>query len=479
MAAESAQFTPMTFDAANKWLASRVNYPTKMTSAKLALDPEFDARVRMHCFFSAKVNDANVLEDIRTELADYAAGTADKATARWRIKTALARHGYNADDVGMTDTPPAGMDEDEWKKRKAITNLASTRRVDLILDQNARMAWAAGRDEVSLQPAVMERWPYWRYLSRDDGRERPSHGALHNLILLKTNPFWATHTGPWDFGCRCDKEDADEAEAREYGTGQAVTTENPDGSQTAKIVNPATGAAGIEIPPSPSGFVFRSDEPFAEFDMGRVKNLDMRREIRESLEIAAGTYQTGKKSILSFAAANPVPEEARIRVDWKSEGLASSEQWDALPRPERAEPRDAKARLESGIRLTDIEGGDVVLGQGVLDHWNGLDGSEAIDENNIYGRLRKLNMAVRTVEAPKEIWRVYDRQHGSWQRTYVQKFEGRNERKFTGCLVAVNEDTGDARTYFPHDARKLDNGRHGAERIYGERKETASDGASS
>lgn len=290
----------MTRSAANEWLASRVNVATDMTSRELSLSPDFDARVRAHAFFSAQVAKADALEAVRAELEAYAGGETDLATARWRAKTALTRIGYAADDVGMADEPPAGMDAETWRKRKAITNLASTRRLDLILQQNARMGWAVGRRRVSMDPAVKKRWPYFRYISRDDRRSRPEHAALHGLVLPKDDPFWHSHTPPWDFNCRCDLEDADEDEAEKTGKGTAATHGQPDGSQRASVDNPVTGAKREILPPE-SGFVFRVDEPFGTFDMARVRNLDMRRAVHAA--VLGEAQRTGAGLTLRGAGA--------------------------------------------------------------------------------------------------------------------------------------------------------------------------------
>lgn len=274
----SIEARPMTFDAGNEWLRSRVTTPKGMTSAELAMDPEFGARVRAHSFFSAQVEQANVLEAIRQELDRYAVGEIDLATARWRCKTALTRLGYAADDVGMSDTPPAGVDADEWAALKRIMNLASTRRLDLILQQNARMGWAVGRKRVGMHPAVRKRWPNWRYIARRDKRTRSTHAALDGLVLGKDDPFWDTHTPPWEFRCRCDIENSDEAP-----TATADTSENADGSQTARVTDAATGEV-LDVPPSESGYVFRSDEPFGTLDMSRIHNVTMREAVERRLQ---------------------------------------------------------------------------------------------------------------------------------------------------------------------------------------------------
>lgn len=267
----------MEFKAADSWLKSRVSVPTDMTSGQLALAPDFPPRVRMHSFFSARVTEANILEGLREQVDLLAAGKINIATARMRLKTFLAGQGIPADDVGMTGKPPPGVDEETWKARKSVTNLASTRRLDLILRQNSAMAHAVGRREVSMQPAVRKRWPYFRYLARMDGRERASHGGFNNLVLPKQHPFWHTHTGPWDFGCRCDVEDADEAEAKQYGKGQVAGT---------KVVNPGTGKV-MEILDNESGFVFDVEEALSgdpdSFDWDSIKNTMLREKVKKAI----------------------------------------------------------------------------------------------------------------------------------------------------------------------------------------------------
>ena len=291
----------MEFKAAQNWLKSRVSVPTDMTSSQLAFSPDFPARVKAHAFFSARVTEANILEQLREQVNQLAAGEINIATARMRLKTFLAGQGIPADDVGMTGKPPAGVDEKTWKARKSVTNLASTRRLDLILRQNSAMAHAVGRREVSMQPAVRQRWPYFRYLARMDGRQRATHGRYNNLVLPKQHPFWHTHTGPWDFECRCDVEDADEAEAKEYGKGQVAGT---------KVFNPATGQTFEDLP-NESGFEFDIEEALAgdpeNFDWGQIKNAVLREKVRKQVTEKVQTTMGG-------GAADDIEMTADVRL---------------------------------------------------------------------------------------------------------------------------------------------------------------------
>jgi len=272
-----------TYNAANEWLSRRRNLPAALGSRALALAPEFPAGAKMQAFFSARVTSASILEALREQVQRLAEGEINLATARMEMKTFLASQGIPSDDVGMTDEPPAGVSEDEWQERKKITNIASTRRLDLIFRQNAAMAHAVGRHQVATDPDIVERWPYYRYIARDDRATRPTHAALDNLVLPKTDPFWASHVPPWEFNCRCDVEDTDQAEADDLGgVGQvAELQELPEGAQNARVLNQRTGEL-VEIPPSPSGYVFRIDAAYSadpgNYDWGSISNVLMRDE---------------------------------------------------------------------------------------------------------------------------------------------------------------------------------------------------------
>lgn len=279
---------PLTFDDANRWLAKRVNVPTGMTSAQLALAPDFGARVRMHAMFSARVTSTKVLDALRGEVESYVRGETDIASSRARLKTFLSRQGVAPDDVARAETPPPGMDPDEWQARKRISNLASTRRLDLVLRQNAGMAHALGNRQVSMHPAVKRRYPYFRYDARSDAR--PTHAALDNLVLPKDDPFWHTHTPPWEFGCRCDLEDADLDDVQTHGTARTVVRENPDGTQSGTVATAAGKTINFDAPQS--GFVFRVDSAFDKPDWDLIPDGPLKGIVMREWQSAFGDNET-------------------------------------------------------------------------------------------------------------------------------------------------------------------------------------------
>ena len=179
------------YSAADAFLSRRLSVGTQMGTKAIA--GALQAKLRQCAFFSAKVGEARIVTALR-ELSDaYSSGRIGRAEARSRLKEFLEQ------EPGAAELP----------------RLAKTARLNLILDQNARMAAAVGRWQVAMDKDVMERFPYWRYIAGPNPRD--SHKVLDGLILRKDDPFWASHFPPWEFNCNCDLEEVDEEEAAAAG----------------------------------------------------------------------------------------------------------------------------------------------------------------------------------------------------------------------------------------------------------------------
>ena len=59
--------------------------------------------------------------------------------------------------------------------------------------------------------------PYLRYSSLNDGRTRPSHLDLNNIVRHIDDLFWYTHYPPNGFQCRCGVDALTEAQAKKQG----------------------------------------------------------------------------------------------------------------------------------------------------------------------------------------------------------------------------------------------------------------------
>ncbi|WP_066667361.1 MULTISPECIES: phage minor head protein [unclassified Sphingomonas] len=82
-----------------------------------------------------------------------------------------------------------------------VVQLGSPRRLKTIFQVNMRTAYQAGRWQRIVEQK--KTYPYLRYTSVLDGREREEHGAWHGTLLPIDDPWWDTHYPPCGWNCRC------------------------------------------------------------------------------------------------------------------------------------------------------------------------------------------------------------------------------------------------------------------------------------
>lgn len=171
------------------------------------------------------------------EAVDYIAGKAavpqsvyKKLLPELRAR-AVAVAGIEALDVvqRVRDTIaelPAGGDWDELKKR-IIGELgpyfeedAAAARAELLLRMHGWQGYAAAQYRELEE--MKDAFPYRQYLSSEDSRVRPTHAALHGVVLPADSPFWHNHTPPWEWGCRCDVVGLTEADAEDVKAADAA-----------------------------------------------------------------------------------------------------------------------------------------------------------------------------------------------------------------------------------------------------------------
>jgi SPP1 gp7 family putative phage head morphogenesis protein len=104
---------------------------------------------------------------------------------------------------------PQGADWDKAKETIAAelepyldNEEASLRRAELLLRLHVFRAYAA--TNFRLMEAHRDTFPYRQYIATNDTNVRDTHAALHGKVFPSTSPFWETHTGPWEWGCRCE-----------------------------------------------------------------------------------------------------------------------------------------------------------------------------------------------------------------------------------------------------------------------------------
>ncbi len=64
-------------------------------------------------------------------------------------------------------------------------------------------AYGAGKVTALRDPDVKQYFPMWQYVAIDDDRVRDEHIALEGFTAEPDDPFWLSHTPPWDWNCRC------------------------------------------------------------------------------------------------------------------------------------------------------------------------------------------------------------------------------------------------------------------------------------
>ena len=172
-----------------------------------------------------------------------------------------------------------------------MSNLASTGRLNLILEQNARMAYAVGRWQEGMDPDIKERFPCWRYVGTTSAAPRDSHARYVGHVYAKDDPIWHKIFPPSDFGCKCSVEDCDDPPEK----------------------------APKEISKAESGFSFDPAHAFEEFDLGSVKDDAARAKVHDGLlafcqkgNFSASFYNAQPQKLLPESYREPgIIEEIR------------------------------------------------------------------------------------------------------------------------------------------------------------------------
>ena len=194
-------------------------------------------------FMVAGATKADLLADLRKAVGEAVQG-GSIGEFRKAFDQAVAKHGW----TGWTgEGSKVGQ---AWRTR-------------VIYQTNVATSYAAGRRKQLLDPALLARRPYWRYVHNDSVvHPRPHHKRWGDmrLTLRHDHPFWETHFPPNGWGCKCRV-----VAVAQPGEGDA--TEPPEGWSQA---SPTTGA--------PEGI----DEGF-DYAFGARSDDDLRSFVQEKL----------------------------------------------------------------------------------------------------------------------------------------------------------------------------------------------------
>ena len=151
---------------------------------------------------------------------------------------------------------------------RAITNLASSARLNLIIDQNASMARAVGDYERMYSSVNKKLFPYVIYHASVGSRTpRSEHQRYDGMIFEKDDPWLKTHWPPWDFNCHCRLENCTDKKAH----------------KTPDLIQPPTPAEKVTVD-TKSGYSFDPAHAFEKFDYSAIKDPDLQDKAKSGVE---------------------------------------------------------------------------------------------------------------------------------------------------------------------------------------------------
>lgn len=370
--------------------------------------------LREKCFFSARVNDAEVLGKMR-ELIGKAVDSSkrnpnealvsqDKFISE--MKSFLASRGYTMGGSKLTD-------------------ITSRRRLGLIYDMNVQEAREYARyvrgqdaDALDMYPAQEFARVESRRVPRTDWpmRWRAAGGKIRGgrMVALKSDPVWTNLSRfgrpypPFDYGSGMGVEDIDREEAVELGL-------LPDDEPADEIPDfDIALEAEVSLDRIPEDMV---DSIIKETPNARVEN--------------------GK---LKMSDKKPLPTWKDLELEdtkkWKPSGIKFS----------RSSISDAKQALKSG-EFVSTPIGKIGFNEAVLKDWQKYSDEVVNDRLSYYGVAKQIAANAR------EVWRQGN------QMTLVNIYE--NAKGKTRGFVVVVEDGMVVRTYFAKDLNALNNARKG------------------
>ena len=376
--------------------------------------------LREKCFFSARVNDAEVLGKMRELL-----GTAIDSSKRDSSKAIVSQDKFISEMKDFLHSRGYSIGGSK------LTDITSRRRLGLIYDMNiqeareyARYVRGQDADALDMYPAQEFLRVENRRVPREDwpARWRVAGGKIRGgrMVALKSDPVWTNLSRfgrpypPFDYGSGMGVEDVDRQEAIELGLLPAdePADEIPDFDITLEA------EASLDRIPEDMLDSIIKETPNARIEDGKLKMSDKK----------------------------PLPT-------WKDKGLESARAWRSS-KPSIKESlvgvSDAKKRLQEGFVVEDPYGGSVKFDGNVLRHWE-----ETIKrESDVSGRLARLNVAQDCVREALEVWEL-----PNGQRMYLNIFESLGG-KVKGIAVAVSNSTV-VRTWFISKVQELDKCRKG------------------
>lgn len=175
-----------TIDGVRQQMAEQVDFLRKKLNLPSETWRDIQRGAHDRAFMVAGAMKADLLQDLRSAV-DGAVQGGSIGEFRKQFKAIVQKHGW----TGWTgEGTKAG---EAWRTR-------------VIYQTNMATSYAAGRRKQLLDPDLLKRRPFWRYIHDDSvTRPRPHHKQWGDmgLTLRHDHPFWRTHFPPNGWGCKC------------------------------------------------------------------------------------------------------------------------------------------------------------------------------------------------------------------------------------------------------------------------------------
>lgn len=396
---------------------SRRATPSSMSSADWE---KIAPAIREKCFFSARVNNAEVLGKMR-ELIGEAVDSAKRSPQ----KALLSRDKFISEMKEYLRGKGYSMGGSK------LTDITSRRRLGLIYQMNVDEAREYGRYVRGQDSDLLNSYPAWEFLRieerrvpRSNWRERwlAAGGKIYGgrMVALKSDAVWVNLSRfgrpypPFDFGSGMGVEDVDRTEAINLG----LLPDDEPADEVPDFECVLESEVSLERIPEDMRGQFIKDTPNAEI---RGDKLLMRDKPK------LPTWQdAGLESTRSWKSSTPKIKETLVDVD------------------------TAKKRLQDGFSVEAPIGLNVKFSGEVLTHWE-----EALKlADDVFGRLKRINVAEDCIRNALEVWEL-----PNGQLMFIGTFET-THGKIKGIAVAVSKATV-VRTWFTSKIQELDKCRKG------------------
>lgn len=400
---------------------SRRAVPSKMSSADWE---RIEPAIREKCFFSARVNNAELLGKMRELI-----GEAVDSAKRNPQKALLSRDKFISEMKDYLRGKGYAMGG------TSLTDITSRRRLGLIYQMNIDEAREYGRYVRGQDSDLLNAYPAWEFLRveerrvpRSNWRERwrAAGGKLYGgrMVALKSDSVWTNLSRfgrpypPFDFGSGMGVLDIDRSEAVNLGLlpDDEPADEIPDFDCVLET------EVSLERIPEDLRGQFIKDTPNAEVRDGKLVMRDKQ----------------------------PLPT-------WKDAKLEDARMWKPSMKETAISKAEAEKRLAKGFSVKDPLGNSATFSDETI-HWRKNPTEK--DAKDSFGRLIRLPMAEKCVSQSKEIWEL-----PNGMRNYILAYLS-IEGKQKGVAVSVKTN-GEVHTYFIQSQKDLNKFRKG-ERIYKE-----------